>query len=182
MAVDITFDDVTNATTLLDGTGYFDRIMKVATLHIEEQFNSNKITGEAYANVYLGGLQSALSTAQQFVLAEKMQEAQIEGIAQDNLVKEQQVLIAQQELLLKTKQLELEAYKLANMMPAELAQLTDATHGQEWARQLAALKLQLDAEVTLYGAKRLDSLPSIINGDESATTDYAALITAIPTV
>jgi len=123
MATDITFTDITNATTLEDGTGYFDKLMKVITLHVEAQYSSGRITGEGYASVYLGGMQSALQQAQQFVLAEKLQEAQIEGALQDNLIKQQQVLIAQKDLELKAKALEIETYRLLNTIPAELALL-----------------------------------------------------------
>jgi hypothetical protein len=344
MVTDITFADITNATTLEDGTGYFDKLMKVVTLHVESQYNAGKITGEGYASVYLGSIQSVLQQAQQFVLAEKLQEAQIDGAIQDNLIKAQQVLITMKELELKTKALELESYRLLNIIPAELAQLQkqtdiaergmveqeltgskqrdaidkdiaikgyentvlqvdshntnlkqleiltqqklteventillrekteseamqnmldgviasqinklkedidiakaqveiaksnsalekakaiaaidkeygynytldvdgniivgddagngkldaevqllngqvvkirDDSHNQEWLRNLQATKLQIDAEVSLYASKRLDTVPSIINGDESATASYATLVAAIPNI
>ena len=120
---DITFADVTNATTMYDGTGYFDKLMKTMTLHIEDQYTKKRITGTEYSNAYLQIMQAALQSAQSFVLAEKLQEAQIDGIAAENLIK--------------AKQLELETYRLTNTVPAELAQLT---------AQTAIANKQLDVE------------------------------------
>ena len=103
--VDITFDDVTNASTTTDGTGYFDKIVQTTLLHIQKEASSGRIKGTEYATVYLGGLQSAMQHAIQFVLQEKLTEAQIAGIEQDNLLKAKQVAIAEKELLLKEKEL-----------------------------------------------------------------------------
>ncbi len=101
---DILFSDVTNATTITDGTGYFDKLMKTVTIHIEEQYTKKRITGTEYANVYLQAMQSAMQTAQQFVLAEKLQEAQIDGILQDNLVKAEQIKLQYTERVIKDKE------------------------------------------------------------------------------
>ena len=163
MATDITFADITNATTLEDGTGYFDKLMKVVTLHVESQYNAGKITGEGYASVYLGSMQSVLQQAQQFVLAEKLQEAQIDGAIQDNLIKAQQVLIAMKELELKTKALELEAYKLLHIVPAELEQLQKQTDIAERGM----------VEQELTGAKQ-----RLILDEEKETSDLNQILLA----
>lgn len=47
---------------------------------------------------------------------------------------------------------------------------------KEWNRKLQGLKIQLDAEVSLYASKRLDDLPSVINGDEDASYSYVDLL------
>ena len=65
---DISFSTLSNATTATDGTGNFDKLMKVVTLHVEAQFNAGRITGTDYATVYLGALQSVLAQAVTFTL------------------------------------------------------------------------------------------------------------------
>ncbi|SVE27629.1 uncharacterized protein METZ01_LOCUS480483, partial [marine metagenome] len=42
---DISFSTLSNATTAIDGTGNFDKLMKVVTLHVEKQFTEGRITG-----------------------------------------------------------------------------------------------------------------------------------------
>ena len=92
MAIDISFDKVTNATTVTDGTGYFDVLMGTLKLHIAEEWNEGRIKGTDYANVYLGMLQSAIQSAQQFALTEQLQEAQIEDVIVGTTLKEEQIV------------------------------------------------------------------------------------------
>jgi hypothetical protein len=209
MATDITFADITNATTLEDGTGYFDKLMKVVTLHVESQYNAGKITGEGYASVYLGSMQSVLQQAQQFVLAEKLQEAQIDKLAEDILIAKAQVEIAKSNSALEKAKaiaaidkeygynytLDVDGNIIVGddagngkldaevqLLNGQVVKIRDDSHNQEWLRNLQATKLQIDAEVSLYASKRLDTVPSIINGDESATASYATLVAAIPNI
>ena len=67
---DITFNDLSDTTesTISAKTGNFDELMKVVTLHLEDQFNAGRITGTDYATVYLGALQSTLAQAVNFTL------------------------------------------------------------------------------------------------------------------
>ena len=67
---DITFNTLSDTTqsTLSAKTGNFDELMKTVTLHLEEQFNAGRITGNDYATVYLGALQSVLAQAVTFTL------------------------------------------------------------------------------------------------------------------
>lgn len=131
MATDIALTDLTNSTIISngvsDGTGVFDKLMNSVNLYLTDQEDSGKIKGTDYANVLLGSIQAVLQQSIQFTLQEKLTEAQIDGILQDNLLKVEQVLIAKQELLLKAKQLEIEEYRLLNIVPAELAQLQKQT-------------------------------------------------------
>ena len=131
MATDIALTDLTNSTAVTegvsDGTGVFDKLMNSVNLYLTDQEESGKIKGTDYANVLLGSIQAVLQQSIQFTLQEKLTEAQIDGLLQDNLLKVEQVLIAKKELLLKEKALDIEIYKYDNMLPAELAQLTAQT-------------------------------------------------------
>lgn len=64
----IAYTTLSDATTATNGTGNFDNLMKVVTLHLEAQFAAGRITGTDYATVYLGALQSTLAQAVNFTL------------------------------------------------------------------------------------------------------------------
>ena len=68
-----------------EGTGIFDELMMAINGNIQTQFDSGRITGAEYADVYLGGLQIAISEAMKFLLnkpgIEKGLEAQDISIA-----------------------------------------------------------------------------------------------------
>ena len=61
----ISIDNITNGTTVLDGTGSFDKLMQALTVHLEDQFDKGRLVGTDYATVYLGGIQSVFTTALQ---------------------------------------------------------------------------------------------------------------------
>lgn len=117
MATNIDINDVTNATTVENGTGIFDRLIGAAFLHIEKQVDEQRLTQSSAGEVYSAAIQSAMAQAIQFVLQEKQTEAQVDmvltqtselllngakdrelkdsqiiGSGYDNQVKEQQVL------------------------------------------------------------------------------------------
>jgi len=74
-SIDITVQDLTDGSILQDalgeyywqGTGVFDKIMESVNSNIKVEFDNGRIVGQAYAATYLGGLQSALTVAAQFV-------------------------------------------------------------------------------------------------------------------
>jgi len=68
---DIKLEDLTNATTVSDGTGVLDVLMKTINLHVVKQFDMGRITGPEYATVYVGALQSAISESIKFLLGEQ---------------------------------------------------------------------------------------------------------------
>lgn len=49
------------------GTGVFDDIMEAINIHLDAQFNANRITGEAYATTYTALVKSALESGVQFL-------------------------------------------------------------------------------------------------------------------
>ena len=94
--------DLTQGT--LEGTGVFDALMRANKVHLEAEFQKNRIKGPEYATVYLGSLQAVMQAALTFlsqsqkVTAEiALLEAQTALVAQQtlNAVKEGDVLDAQ---------------------------------------------------------------------------------------
>ncbi len=81
MATNIVIEDLTNGSVdngEWEGSGVFDKLMSAINKNIEIQFEADRLTGEDYANVYLGAMQAAMQSSMQFVLEEKASEAQIE--------------------------------------------------------------------------------------------------------
>ena len=106
---DITFNTLSDATTVgtgnaSDGSGNFDELMQVVTLHLEDQFAAGRITGTDYANVYLGALQSTLDQAVSFTLSMEKANADVDLIGkQDALVTQQKLTEVQNTTLVTNK-------------------------------------------------------------------------------
>jgi hypothetical protein len=75
---DIQISDVT--TTLPDGDGVFDVLMRSIDSHLDKQYTSGRIKGTDYATVYLGVLQTVLQQAIAFVLAEQKASKELDAI------------------------------------------------------------------------------------------------------
>lgn len=61
----------TLTTAAVDGEGVFDQLMKSVKLHLDEEYSSQRITGNEYSTVYLGALTAVLQTSIQFLLNEQ---------------------------------------------------------------------------------------------------------------
>jgi len=72
MAEPITTDDLT--TGEINGTGVFDELMASVKSHLELEYNSQRIRGPEYSQVYLGGLQAVLQQSIGFLLAKEKAE------------------------------------------------------------------------------------------------------------
>jgi hypothetical protein len=96
MMADITITDLTDGSLDANndwaGTGVFDKLIEAVNKNIEGQYNKGRISGSDYANVYLGSMQSVLAQSMQYLLQEKVVEADI-------ALKEKQLEIAEQERL-----------------------------------------------------------------------------------
>lgn len=109
----LTIDQLTDAT--LEGDGVFDVLMRANKAHLDAEYAKDRIKGAEYATVYLGSLESVMSTSLQFLL-------QREKIALEAELMAQQVEIAKIQLL-KT-QVELEILRASQAkVPAEIALL-----------------------------------------------------------
>lgn len=109
---DIIIDDLTNGSLDPDtnewtGTGILDKLLYAINKNIEGEYNKNRITGSDYANVYLGAMQAALAQSMQYLLQEKVQEAQIDDIRKGIELKDAQIVSIGIDDTLKSKQLEI---------------------------------------------------------------------------
>ena len=103
----------------LDGTGVFDVLMRANKVHLQAEFDKGRIKGSEYSTVYLGSLQSVMSTALQFI-------TQRERIGLESQLLAQQILLAEIGLQKANIELQLLTASLAKV-PAEIAQLTAQT-------------------------------------------------------
>lgn len=55
---DVTVDTIVDAN---DANGIFDTLMTAVEVRLKEQFDANRITGQDYANIYLGAMESAMA-------------------------------------------------------------------------------------------------------------------------
>lgn len=62
--------DVSKLTTgEIDGSGIFDKMMQISLLHVKDEYDSGRISGSDYANVYLGIITSMMQSAVQYALS-----------------------------------------------------------------------------------------------------------------
>lgn len=109
MPADILISDLTNGDTVSGewvGTGIFDVLMNAVNKNIDIQYDKGRIKGSEYAQVYLSGMQAAIAQSIQYALQEKMQEAQIDKLADGVLtgVKQREVMDAQKDLYVRQKE------------------------------------------------------------------------------
>lgn len=110
MALTIPLTDLTNGTTTTDtegglkwtGTGVFDVLMGAVNENVKIQYDSGRIVGQDYAQVYLSALQSSVQAAIQFLLQEGKSAAEAAEVAA-NAEKQREVLQAQKELYKRQK-------------------------------------------------------------------------------
>lgn len=57
--------------SVIDGSGVFDQLMKATKLHLMEEYEAQRITGNEYSTVYLGALTAVLQSSIQFLLNEQ---------------------------------------------------------------------------------------------------------------
>lgn len=101
MAIELDFKDFSNGSIqgttpedyVWDGTGVFDELMKAINGNIQVQYDSGRIKGTEYAEVYLGSMQTAIAEAMKFMLNKKTIEKGLE--AQDVSIAISEVQLAE---------------------------------------------------------------------------------------
>ena len=161
----IEFSTLSNATavgtgTAADGTGNFDQLMKVVTLHVEAQFNAGRITGTDYATVYLGALQSTLAQAVTFTLNMNKANNEADLLAQKKTTEYAQTLVTG------------ETTPNANSVTGkQITLFTEQAKGFKWNAENKYLKTLLDAyAINVSVSKVADSATAILQGGTATTS------------
>ena len=133
----VTVPELTTET--LDGTGVFDVLMRANKAHLEAEFTKNRIKGPEYATVYLGALETVLSTSVSFLMNK-------DKLTLESQLIEQQILLAQVEVTKANAEV-LQIQAQTRLVDAQV---------QESAAQLAILQeqlLKIPAETALLNAQ-----------------------------
>ena len=75
------------------GAGAFDELMRTVKANLTEEYDAERIVGGEYAEIFLGSINAALSTASAFIL-------QVPTVNQQELLLQEQVIQAQKQNLI----------------------------------------------------------------------------------
>ena len=89
-----------------NGTGVFDVLMKAINGNIKVQYDNGNIDTSQYATVYLGAIQTAIQSAVDFLLREKLTEAQVDDVLKGTLLKQAQIDDIAKGMLVKQEQID----------------------------------------------------------------------------
>jgi len=132
----------------VEGTGYFDELMKAVTAHLELQHKLGRIKGADYSTVYLGAMQYAMQQAVAFALGRQQADKQAELLAAQELKTDaEKLLVDAQELKTDAETLLVGSQKaLVDQQKLTEVERTALTTAQE---------LKTDAETALLVQKEL---------------------------
>lgn len=123
---DFNIDELT--TGQLDGNGVFDKLMKTFELHLEREYQKQRIRGTDYANAYIGLINNALNQVADYALAKsklplelQLLEAQIHKTATDTIVATKQGGLIDAQILKEMAQTEMLHLEMEYKFPKELA-------------------------------------------------------------
>lgn len=134
ITTDFNVDELTEGT--LTGKGVFDVLLQTLRLHLDREFNNNRITGTAYATVYSQAITAFLAQAAQYAISKAKLPLELQLLQEQiNLTQKQQDQITSairqtdyvtdyqlpSDTANKTKQTEILAYELTNIKPVELS-------------------------------------------------------------
>ena len=162
----IEFSTLSNATTATDGTGNFDKLMKVVTLHVEAQFNAGRITGTDYATVYLGALQSTLAQAVNITLNMNKANNEADLLAQKEITEFAQTG--------KTSSVLPDASSVSGK---QITLFTEQAKGFKWNAENKYLKALLDAyAINISVSKEDDTATATLLPSASTSSGIAKVI------
>ena len=180
---DITYSTLSNATTAINGTGNFDKLVQVVTLHLEAQFTAGRITGTDYATVYLGALQSTLDQAVSFTLsmnkaneeATLLEKQQTKVDSDVTLTGKQGLLVDAQELQADAQTALVDKQTLTEVNQAlDIVNQTSTRSASQTTSETTAVKQRLDIEAsTALKGKQEDLVDKQILTEEKQTLDVA---------
>ena len=164
MAITIDFEDFSNgvvdhtnpALPEWSGSGVFDKLMHAINGNILVQYESGRIKGPEYAQVYLGSMQTAVVEAMKFMLTK-------EQIAKDLDLKQAQIDKINDDKLTSAKQ--------RDLYQRQIEGFDDNKYQKLFESQLSSWGL-------MFSSGMLTEKPSIITGDKVSQL-YTKLTTGI---
>ena len=152
MAITVDFEDFSNgvvdytnpALPEWSGSGVFDKLMHAINGNILVQYESGRIKGPEYAQVYLGSMQTAVVEAMKFMLTK-------EQIAKDLDLKQAQIDKLNDDKLTSSKQ--------RDLYQRQIEGFDDNKYQKLFESQLSSWGL-------MFSSGMLSEKPSIITGDK----------------
>ena len=148
--VKIEFTEVTTGD--IEGNGVFDQLMRISKLHIKEEYESQRITGGEYAELYLGIMQVNIQQSIDFVLRRRLIEAETKNAEKDFETKEANTKNIEEQTALYKRQRE----------------------GFDDNKYQKLFETQMNAWSLMFSSGLLADKPSIIS-DDSASSLYNKL-------
>jgi hypothetical protein len=147
----------------LEGTGAFDKIMSAMQIRLEEEFSQGRITGDDYANVYLGAMTASMQQAVAFVLGKQTADSQAELTkAQALEVNAQTALVAQQKVNLVSENISIDKQGL--QIDAQTALVgQQRTNLVAESNNIPKQGLQLDSQIALVAQQKLNLIAENTN-------------------
>ena len=192
MAITIDFEDFSNgvvdhtnpALPEWSGSGVFDKLMHAINGNILVQYESGRIKGPEYAQVYLGSMQTAVVEATKFMLTKEqiakdidLKQAQIDKLNDDKLTSAKQREGIAKDLGLKQAQIDkLNDDKLTSAKQRDLYQRQ--IEGFDDNKYQKLFESQLSSWGLMFSSGMLTEKPSIITGDKVSQL-YTKLTTGI---
>ena len=98
--------DITSGT--LNGTGVFDSLMRSVNVHLSQEYEKNRFSGETYSSLYLGAMNAVLQHSIQYALTKETSDGQAALLVEQAAKTEVETLLVTQQLQnLATEQLNL---------------------------------------------------------------------------
>ena len=149
-------------TKAVDGTGVFDTLMQATNAQVIKEFESGRISGNDYASVYLGALQSTLAQSVTFLLQKQQADKQADLLAaqvtssgiQDQLTEQQKLNLIAEALGIEANT-DLTVQQKANLVTEELKLDEEIALLTQQLANLTATKDKIDSEAALINQKKL---------------------------
>lgn len=132
----------------LEGGGVFDALMRSFKAHIDEEHKQRRITGPDYAQVYLGGIQSAMAQSVQYLLGAEQAYQQAELIKAQVATQQEQtdMVTAQTDLVREQIASEVLRNKPGGLIELQIsAQQDENAKTQAETQNIASQKLAIEA-------------------------------------
>lgn len=159
---DFNIDELTEGK--LDGNGVFDKLMKTFELHLEREYNKQRIRGTDYANAYIGLINNALNQVSNYALEKsklplelQLLEAQIHKTATDTIVATKQGGLIDAQIHKEMAQTEMLHLEMEYKFPKELALMEVEIALKEYElKYIKPIQLALQEKELALRDKQLD--------------------------
>ncbi len=154
---ELTVQDLTTGN--VSGDGIFDLLMAAVKAHLDEEYSKNRLTGDAFAKVYLGSITAVLQQAAQFALQKDQASLQAQLIEKQVEKMSEEILLTSQQranMIVENANLALQGEKLGAEKALVDAQVS-AMSSDVALKQQQLLNMQAEALLIPKQGEKLDA-------------------------